>query len=190
MALEEMVRGVVEFVREHQVWAAPIVGALAFGESLAFVSLVIPAYHEAQRLEASFAALQAYLSRVEWTHEVIVVVEKSSDGTLELARRLAEGQAAFRIIGNPEQRGKGFAVRTGMLAARGEIRFFMDADLSTPLEEIDHFLAAFAREPEVQILIGSRQHPQTVRRPCAPDDDGRVVVPAAVHLYEIRHRGG
>ena len=122
------------------------------------VSLVVPAYNEAHRLEASFLALREYLGGVEWSHEVVLVVERSADGTLDLAKRLAEGQAAFRVLGNEDQRGKGHAVRCGMLAAHGAVRFFMDADLSTPLAEIGKFLEAFRTQPATDILIGNRQH--------------------------------
>src|SRR4051812_35981807 len=100
------------------------------------ISLVIPAFNEAHRLEASFRAITEYLGSVAWSREVILVVERSTDGSLDLARRLAAGQADFRVIGNDEQRGKGHAVRCGMREAKGEISFFMDADLSTPLAEI------------------------------------------------------
>ena len=126
-----------------------------------FVSLVIPAYNEAHRLAASVRALREFLAYTRHACEVIIVVERSTDGTLELARELTEGQAAFRVIGNPDQRGKGHAVRTGMLAARGEIAFFMDTDLSTPLPEIERFLAQFAAHPATDILIGNRQHAQS-----------------------------
>jgi dolichyl-phosphate beta-glucosyltransferase len=126
-----------------------------------FVSLVIPAYNEALRLEASVRALREYLGYAHWPHEVILVVERSTDGTLDLARRLATGQAEFRVIANDIQRGKGWAVRCGMLQARGDIAFFMDADLSTPLPEIDGFLAYFEAHPEVDILVGNRQHPHS-----------------------------
>ncbi len=126
-----------------------------------FLSLVIPAYNEAQRLEASLRALREHLASANVSHEVVLVVERSSDGTLELARRLTEGQAAFRVIGNEKQLGKGHAVRTGMLAAHGEITFFMDADLSTPLEEIATFLAFFDAHAEVDVLIGNRAHAQS-----------------------------
>lgn len=126
-----------------------------------FLSLVIPAYNEAQRLEASLRALRGHLASTNVSHEVVLVVERSTDGTLELARKLTEGQAAFRVVGNETQLGKGHAVRTGMLAARGEITFFMDADLSTPLEEITTFLAFFDAHPEVDILIGNRAHAQS-----------------------------
>jgi dolichyl-phosphate beta-glucosyltransferase len=130
------------------------------------ISLIIPAYREADRLEASVRALRDYLALVDWSHEVIIVVEKSPDDTLELARRLAAGQAAFTVLPQVVQRGKGFAVRQGMLAARGEIAFFMDADLSTPLPTIGAFLAHFAAHPETSVVVGNRQHAQSriVRR--------------------------
>ena len=126
-----------------------------------FLSLVIPAYNEAQRLEACVRSLRGHLASANVPHEVVLVVERSTDGTLELARRLIAGQAAFRVIGNETQLGKGHAVRTGMLAARGEITFFMDADLSTPLEEITTFLAFLDAHPEVDVLIGNRAHAQS-----------------------------
>ncbi len=126
-----------------------------------FLSLVIPAYNEAQRLEACVRALRGHLASANVPHEVVLVVERSTDGTLELARKLTEGQAAFHVIGNEAQIGKGHAVRTGMLAARGEITFFMDADLSTPLEEIATFLAFFDAHTDVDVLIGNRAHAQS-----------------------------
>ena len=94
--------------------------------------------------------------------EVIIVVEKSSDGTLEIAKELVPQQAdsagQFRVIGNEVQRGKGYAVRTGMLEARGEYVFYLDADLSVPLAEVHTFLQHFEENPEIAVLVGNRQH--------------------------------
>jgi dolichyl-phosphate beta-glucosyltransferase len=123
-----------------------------------FVSIVIPAYNEVHRLEASLSAMDKFLASVPWSHEVILVVEKSTDGTLELAWRLAAGKRWMKVIGNDVQLGKGHAVRTGMLAARGELAFFMDADLSTPLPEMERFIARFSANPPVDVLVGNRQH--------------------------------
>lgn len=92
------------------------------------------------------------------TWEVIIVVEKSEDGTLDLARQAAATTPALRIIGNEVRRGKGYAVRTGMLAATGDLVFFMDADLSTPLDEVPRFLGHFQTHPDTDILIGNRAH--------------------------------
>ncbi len=132
-----------------------------FASGQPFVSLIIPAYNEARRLVASVQALRGYLSAVDWPHEILLVVERSTDGTLKLARELTAGQPAFRVLTHDVQRGKGYAVRQGMLAARGDIVFFMDADLSTPLAEIGRFLARLAGEPGVDVLIGNRQHAQS-----------------------------
>ena len=126
-----------------------------------FVSIIIPAYNEVCRLEASIRALREYLGSARWSHEIILVVEKSSDGTLELAHRLTDRHPAFTVIGHEVQRGKGYAVRKGMLRARGEIAFFMDADLSTPLPEMERFLTRFATPPQVDVLVGNRRHPQS-----------------------------
>ncbi len=129
-----------------------------------FLSLVIPAYNEASRLPRAMMALGKFAREYGRTLEVIIVVEPSSDGTLEIAGKLAAQQAesanCFEIVGNREHRGKGFAVRTGMLRARGEIVFYMDADLSVPLAEVNAFLEYFEGHPEIDALAGNRQHPE------------------------------
>jgi dolichyl-phosphate beta-glucosyltransferase len=96
--------------------------------------------------------------RASRSFEVLIVVERSIDGTLELAREAASGLAGFHVIDNRVQRGKGYAVRSGMRQARGAIVFYMDADLSVPLEEIEGFLDHFEAHPEEDVLLGSRQH--------------------------------
>lgn len=123
-----------------------------------FLSIVIPAWHEAHRLPQSLAELARFAAGLEFPFEVCVVVERGTDATLEIAAAFAARQAHFTAIDSPVHRGKGHAVRTGMLAARGEIVFYMDADLSVPLREVRAFLAHFAAHPEVDVLIGNRQH--------------------------------
>ena len=123
------------------------------------ISIVVPAYNEARRLPHSLRLLRNHLSASSRSFEVLVVVEHSTDGTLELAREAVPEQANFHVIDNRVHRGKGYAVRSGMRQARGAIQFYMDADLSVPLEEIDRFLAHFEAHPEDDILLGSRQHP-------------------------------
>jgi dolichyl-phosphate beta-glucosyltransferase len=128
------------------------------------VSIIIPAYNEAQRLPQSLEALAGHFGAAAWasrSYEVLIVVEHSTDGTLELAREATGEQANFHVVDNRVQRGKGYAVRSGMRQARGAIAFYMDADLSVPLEEIDVFLAHFAAHPEVSVLLGSRQHAES-----------------------------
>ncbi len=123
-----------------------------------FLSLVIPAYREARRLPRTLDELAKFGEGLGFPFEVLIVVEKSGDETLEIAAAFAARQAHFRVIDNAVQRGKGFAVRTGMLHARGEIIFYMDADLSVPLHEVTAFLAHLEAHPGIDVLIGNRQH--------------------------------
>ena len=89
---------------------------------------------------------------------MLVIVERSTDGTLEIAARFAAQQAHFQAVDNLVQRGKGYAVRSGMLRARGEFVFYIDADLSVPLAAIPEFLARFERAPRADVLLGNRRH--------------------------------
>jgi len=126
-----------------------------------YLSMVIPAYNEAQRLPGSLGEIAAFCRESDMSCEVIVIVEKSSDKTLELAAAVPSSQANFYVIDNHVRRGKGYAVRSGMLKARGEFVFYMDADLSVPLDEIKKFLDFFTQNPGVDVLAGNRKHPQS-----------------------------
>jgi len=123
-----------------------------------FLSLVIPAYNESKRIEASISDLKSFFQSTQHGVEICLVIEKSSDGTAEMAKRLVGDDSRFRVIANDVQKGKGYAVKTGMLAAKGEIVFFMDLDLSTPLAEVFNFLDHFQSHESTDIIIGSRQH--------------------------------
>ena len=120
------------------------------------LSLVIPAYNEERRLPTSIRDIRSFFGRFGLEMEVLVIVEKSSDRTVELSRVAAENDPMIRIIDNHVQRGKGYAVRCGMIQATGEYIFFMDADLSTPLVEVLKFLAHFSDQPETSVIAGSR----------------------------------
>lgn len=126
-----------------------------------FLSIVIPAYNEAGRLPDSLRRIIEFSDRFAFSFEILVVVEKSKDETLELARKAVATQPNFHIIDNEVQRGKGYAVRAGMLKAAGEYVFYMDADLSVPLEEVLFFLDYFRVHPKVDVLIGNREHAQS-----------------------------
>ncbi|MBN8542163.1 MAG: glycosyltransferase family 2 protein [Deltaproteobacteria bacterium] len=119
------------------------------------ISIVVPAYNEERRLPATIKDLRSFFGRFG-SVEIIIVIEKSSDRTVELAAQAAAGDSSIQIIANEVQRGKGYAVKTGMLRAKGEVVFFMDADLSTPLAEVISFLSEFQANPGIDILIGSR----------------------------------
>lgn len=136
------------------------------------VGIVIPARNEALRLPPSIRKIREAFPDETW--EFLVVVEKSSDGTCDLAREAAGGDPRFQIVCNPVARGKGYAVKTGMLRARADWIFFMDADLSVPLR----FVREFLRERDTaDILIGSRRHPASVlpvRQPWLRELSGRI----------------
>ena len=134
-----------------------------------FLSIVVPAYNEARRLPQTLDSLQGFGREFTRAWEVLFVVERSRDGTLQIASEAARQQENFLAIDNGPQRGKGHAVRSGMLRARGAFVFYMDADLSVPLGEIDAFLAHFAAHPDVDALVGNRQHARSriVRRQSA-----------------------
>lgn len=139
------------------------------------VSIVIPAREEEVRLPPSIAALKAAFPTEPW--EFLVVIEPGRDRTAEAARAAIAGDPRFRVIDNPVARGKGFAVKTGMLAAKGEVVFFMDADLSVPLRCVGEFLDAMEREPGADVFIGSRRHPLSilpVRQPALREASGRA----------------
>src|SRR5688500_3146935 len=108
-----------------------------------YLSLVLPAYNEARRLPPTLAALAEFCASLAFSHEVLVVVERSTDRTLEIAAAFAAQQAHFQVIDNAVHRGKGYAVRCGMQRAQGAHVFYMDADLSVPLAEVHRFLAEF-----------------------------------------------
>ena len=125
------------------------------------LSLVIPAYNETSCLEAVLAGVVAYLDAQPYDAEVVVVDDGSTDGTHEIAEGYA-GHTSTKVCGVrlPENRGKGFAVRTGMLEhAGGEYRVFFDADGSTPIEEIEKLWPRF--DAGADIVIGSRALPDS-----------------------------
>lgn len=128
------------------------------------LSIVIPAYNEAHRLPGNLPKLLACLDQLALAggFEVIVVVEKSEDDTVERCRAAVATRPEVRVIANPVKRGKGHAVCTGMLLTTGDIAFFMDADLSTPLASIAQFVAHFASHSGTDVLIGNRRHPRSV----------------------------
>ncbi len=112
---------------------------------------MIPAYNEALRLPATLARVRAHLVGRGVPHEIVVVDDGSSDATAEVARAAGE---TVRVLRHEPNRGKGYAVRRGMLAAAGERRLMTDADLSTPIEELAKLEAAIDRGFDV--AIGSR----------------------------------
>lgn len=126
------------------------------------LSLVIPAYNEAHRLPATLGQIRDRRATWGFDFEVIVVVEPSTDGTSAIAETERSTLNELVVVSNPVHRGKGFAVRTGVLQARGELIFFTDADLSTPLDDLERALARLQLDQAVDVIIGNRQHPDSL----------------------------
>jgi glycosyltransferase involved in cell wall biosynthesis len=123
---------------------------------LTSLSVVIPAYNEANRLPATLGRVLAWLDAQSLEfRELIVVNDGSTDGTAALVESLRDAHPRLRLLNNPGNRGKGYSVRHGMLEARGEWVLFSDADLSTPIEDAARLVAA-ATEARADIAIGSR----------------------------------
>jgi glycosyltransferase involved in cell wall biosynthesis len=125
-----------------------------------FLSIVIPAYNEEQRLPDTLAQVCSFLNDQTYTHEVLVVENGSTDGTLKVTREFARRHPQLRVL-QADGRGKGLAVREGMLEASGEYRFMCDADLSMPISEVNRFLPPILED--FDIAIGSREAPGAVR---------------------------
>ncbi len=121
------------------------------------VSIVIPAYNESERIVAPLRTILDFVEASETAYEVIVVDDGSSDDTAEVARRIfAERPAgASNVIRYEKNRGKGFAVNTGLQAANADVAVFTDADLSTPITEIDKLVSPIA-DGEYDVTFGSR----------------------------------
>lgn len=116
----------------------------------------MPAFNEERRLPHTLANVASFLDGLQHAFvEVIVVDDGSTDGTASLVRKLAECDARFRLLSNPGNRGKGYAVRHGMLQAKGDWRLMTDADLSTPIEELNKLYQA-AQSDGADVVIGSR----------------------------------
>ncbi len=117
------------------------------------LSVVIPAYNEEKRIEKTLREIIHFLSHQNLQYEIIVSDDGSSDKTVEAARHCLQ-DVEHKIIETKPNRGKGHAVRAGMLAGRGNYILFSDADLSTPIEELPAFLELLKKDQD--IVIGSR----------------------------------
>ena len=121
------------------------------------LSVVVPAYNEEQRIGPSLATLLHYLRGLDLSWELLVVNDGSRDNTAQLVNQALKDVAGARLFNYQPNRGKGYAVRTGVLASQGRWVVFLDADLSTPVEEIENALKHL--NAGVDMVIGSRAHP-------------------------------
>jgi len=129
-------------------------------------SIVIPAYNESARIGKTLSAVLECVHARDWAAEVIVVNDGSTDSTAEIVKDFARRDPIVQLLENPSNRGKGFSVRNGILAGRGDIVMFTDADLSSPIEEAERLFSAI--DEGADIAIGSRWlevSRQTIKQP-------------------------
>jgi dolichyl-phosphate beta-glucosyltransferase len=140
------------------------------------LTVILPCYNEAQRLPVMLQTLLAHLSGVPGQVEVLVVDDSSTDATVMVADAVAAVDGRVRVLSYHPNRGKGFAVRTGMLAAEGELIVFTDADGSYGPSELDRIVAALGEAP---VAIGTR----------ASGTSGPVARRAASRVFNLAIRG-
>ena len=140
------------------------------------LTVILPCYNEAERLPATLQALLAHLSAAPGQVEVLVVDDGSTDATVSVAGAAAAADRRVRVLSYGPNRGKGFAVRTGMLAAQGDLVVFTDADGSYQPSDLDRIVAALDQAP---VAIGSR----------AGGANGSLARRAASRVFNLAIRG-
>ena len=127
-----------------------------FVDDMPLLSIVIPAYNESARIGRTLDATIEYLDKQPYSSEIIVVDDGSQDDTVEVVTAIqSRAGDRLRILCNPGNKGKGYAVRNGMLNSKGDIALFYDADLSTPTGEIPTVIDPILKG-EFDVVFGSR----------------------------------
>lgn len=142
------------------------------------LSIVIPAYNEQSRLGESVRKILAYIEKENFSAELIVVDDGSTDATAEVARASCADfpKIETKVIRYEQNRGKGFAVKTGLLISVGDIALFSDADLSTPISELPKLVAPI-QNGEYDLTFGSRALDRNligVHQPWRREQGGKV----------------
>jgi glycosyltransferase involved in cell wall biosynthesis len=125
-----------------------------------FLSIILPAHNEAQRLPPSLEKIKAFIQEQDYSIEVLVVENGSVDDTLAVAKSYLADFPELQVF-HEDRRGKGLAIQRGMLAAKGAYRFLCDVDLSMPIEQVNRFLPGAMGS--VDVAIGSREVPGAKR---------------------------
>lgn len=143
------------------------------------LSVIVPAYNEASRLQRTLGSIRTFLRKRGASFEILVVDDGSSDETAQVAERFSREQAdpgELRLLRHFPNRGKGYSVRRGMLEAVGELGLLTDADLSTPITELSS-LEQRLIDGGLDIAIGSRDLAESrveIRQPWWRENLGRA----------------
>ncbi len=139
-----------------------------------YLSVIIPAYNEEKRLPGTLFDIDKYLSKQNYNYEILVVNDGSKDRTVEVAKSLIPKIKNLKVIGYEINQGKGYAVKFGILEAKGEYRLFTDADNSTSINQVEKmwpYLKGTCPEPVeggYDIVIGSRDVKGAILDPPQP----------------------
>lgn len=117
------------------------------------ISIIIPLYNEAERLH-NLTSIYSYFERKKFVFEIILVNDGSTDQTKLEIKKIMKLKESIKLISYPKNRGKGFAIKQGMLSATGQYLIFTDIDLSTPIDEFENFIPYLKK---YDLLVGSRK---------------------------------
>ena len=131
-----------------------------------YLSVIVPAYNEAERIPKTLVDMDAYFSKVNYPYEILVVNDGSRDKTAEVVSKMAKIVKNIKLVDIKENHGKGSVVREGMLRAKGDVRLFMDADNSTSIDQVEKMMPFFKEGYDV--VIGSRAVPGAKLEPAEP----------------------
>jgi len=150
------------------------------------LSIIIPAYNEEKRIATTIKRISNYLNNKKIKHELIIIDDCSTDRTVNIVEETSRKiKKKIRILRNKNNYGKGFSVRVGVLAAKNDLVLFSDADMSTPIEELDSFLKCIG---DYDIVIASRNLPAsriTVKQPFYRQLPGKIF-PLLVNMLLIK----
>lgn len=118
-----------------------------------YLSVIIPAKNEEKHIKSTVESISRYLSGRDLEHEIIVVTDGSTDKTNEIVQSMLPAIPTLQLVNYPKNRGKGYAVRQGMLKARGQYRLFTDADNATSIDHIEKMMPYF--DKGYGVVIGS-----------------------------------
>jgi len=140
-----------------------------------FLSVIIPVYNEERNINNTLKKITSYIQRNKWEYEIIVVDDGSKDSTRKIVEDYKKENSHIELLRNRVNKGKGYAVKRGMLEGTGQYLLFLDADLSTPIEEIQKLLKWLGEGYD--IAIGSRALPDSeieIHQPWYREAIGRI----------------